>query len=796
MEQRLNSPPSWVFRLPLRGLGIGSALFLLLTLPWVLSGSNAGIDSMFNGPLLWVDHDAPSRRDFNAFIERFGAHEMIVISWDGADVDDPRLDSAAEALTALDQARQEEGKERFFNQVLTGKTMLDALTDPPIQIPYEAALKRLEGVLVGADRQTSCLVAELTDYGGIQRRETIPAIRQTLAQATGLPTTDLIMSGPSIDGMAIDDESIRSIKKYSLPSVIISLVLCWVCLRSLWLTIPILVIGIWGQGFMLALVHASGATMNAILIVLPPLVFMLTVSAGIHLANYFLEELAQGAGPQAPYRALLKAIGPCFLAAATTVIGLASLCISEVAPVRQFGWVGSVGLSVCVLLLFLLIPGMMKLREQWRGVPTTPASPVPDLTPVDRGPPRFSFLSNWIYRHAFLIRWGCAATMLLCGYGLFHLRTSVDVFSLLDEKNRAVEDFHWIESRIGPLVPIEVVIEFDRDCTLDTLYRAAVVAAVQRKLSNISGLDGEMSAVTFMPPLPRSGGLGGSVRKSAFVALVQRSRQSLIAGSYLADTPSGEAWRISARIPGLAQYDYGDFLQLVDAEVGEVIGQLDPVHQPHIQTSSTGVLMLVHRIQEALLVDLFNSYLSALVLVTLVMMFSLRSILGGLIAMLPNLFPTVVMFGLLGWNGQSIDIGSVMTASVALGIAVDGTFHFLKWFIHATKQGASQAAAISSAFHHCGRSLIQTTLICACGLLVYSWSDFLPARNFAWILMLMLVTALVGDMILLPSLLASTLGRRLQRLYAPPQVYVDAMTGSAPPAPPRVETPVTPNSQS
>jgi len=177
-------------------------------------------------------------------------------------------------------------------------------------------------------------------------------------------------------------------------------------------------------------------------------------------------------------------------------------------------------------------------------------------------------------------------------------------------------------------------------------------------------------------------------------------------------------------------------------------------------------------------------------------MFSLRSILGGLIAMLPNLFPTVVMFGLLGWNGQSIDIGSVMTASVALGIAVDGTFHFLKWFIHATKQGASQAAAISSAFHHCGSALIQTTLICACGLLVYSWSDFLPARNFALILMLMLVAALLGDMILLPALLASTLGRRLQRLYAPPQVNVDAMTGSALPAPPRVETPVTLDSQS
>ncbi len=117
-------------------------------------------------------------------------------------------------------------------------------------------------------------------------------------------------------------------KTYSVPSALISLVLCWVCLRSLWLTVPILIIAVFGQGLVLAAVYYSGDAMNAILIVLPALVFVLTVSAGVHLANYFLEEVDSDSAADAPRRAMFKAKGPCALAALTTAIGLASLCIS------------------------------------------------------------------------------------------------------------------------------------------------------------------------------------------------------------------------------------------------------------------------------------------------------------------------------------------------------------------------------------------------------------------------------------------------------------------------------------
>ena len=738
-----------------------TAVLLLMSAPLILRGSDLGLQTMFNAPLLWIDHDADSRREFNEFLELFGSHEMIVVSWPGCSVDDDGLVKAAEALEDVRAQRDASGQPTLFNHVLTGNTMLKLLMDRPIDLSREAALNRLQGVLVGADGKTSCIVIELTDQGGFKRRETIPIVIDAITSATGISPQELVLSGPAIDGMAIDVESIRSLQTYSLPSILISLVLCWVCLRSFWLTLPIVIIAAWGQGLMLAAVYYGGSTMNAVLIVLPALIFVLTVSAGVHLANYFLEELNGGSVVDAPSRALMKAKGPCTLAAVTTSIGLASLCISEVEPVRQFGFLGATGVLICVALLFLLVPGFMAI-----------------MLNRSRGPKRrtmrthatgqsFAGLSRVIFRFGWIIRWLCIAAMVVCGAGLSRLRTSIDVVSLLSDDNRAVRDFHWVQENIGPLVPIEVVVHFDRQCELDTLERLKVVAAVQHQISEMEVLDGEMSAVTFIPVLPNVGGLAGTVRKRIFLSQIEKSREGLIAGKYLAETADGEAWRISGRILGQSDFDYGRFLDRLQSEVDFVLDKVHSAGYSGVTASSTGVLVLVYQIQEVLLDDLFNSFLTALALVAIVMMVALRSVIGGLLAMLPNVFPTILLFGAMGWNGRTIDIGSVMTASVALGIAVDGTFHFLKWFVNSLKEGATREEAITIAYQRCGRALVQTTLICTCGLLIYSFSGFLPARNFAWVLLMMLTAALFGDMILLPALLAGRLGRSLRDVYQP-----------------------------
>lgn len=168
---------------------------------------------------------------------------------------------------------------------------------------------------------------------------------------------------------------------------------------------------------------------------------------------------------------------------------------------------------------------------------------------------------------------------------------------------------------------------------------------------------------------------------------------------------------------------------------------------------------LVHEIQQALKRDLFTSFLSDFAMITIVMTIAQGGILTGLLSMVSNFFPTVVMFGILGWVAMPLDIGSVMTASVALGIAIDDTFHYLTFFRRGLEAGQTRRDAAHAAHQHCGLAMVQSSLICGLGMAVFWFSDFLPSSRFAWMLLAMLMVGLAANLILLPALVVGPFGK-------------------------------------
>jgi hypothetical protein len=181
----------------------------------------------------------------------------------------------------------------------------------------------------------------------------------------------------------------------------------------------------------------------------------------------------------------------------------------------------------------------------------------------------------------------------------------------------------------------------------------------------------------------------------------------------------------------------------------------------------TGVVPLVYKAQHELLHGLVESIGLAFVLICIVMIAILRSPSAGLLSMIPNVFPIVMVFGFMGWAGILIDIGTMMTASVAMGVAVDDTVHFLTWFRRGVLSGLDRRGAVRLAYARCATAMIQTTVIGGLGLGVFALSTFTPTQRFGYLMMVLLAAALVGDLIFLPALLVGPVGRfftgRLQR---------------------------------
>ncbi|MDO4858433.1 MAG: MMPL family transporter [Thermoguttaceae bacterium] len=187
--------------------------------------------------------------------------------------------------------------------------------------------------------------------------------------------------------------------------------------------------------------------------------------------------------------------------------------------------------------------------------------------------------------------------------------------------------------------------------------------------------------------------------------------------------------------------------------------ELDEMKFRDISVMISGAIPLVFKAQKQLLNDLIDSFLTAFILISITMILLQRSIIAGLIAMIPNVLPSIVVFGALAMFQIKVDIGSMMTASVALGITVDGTLHLLTWFQRGIRLGCNRKEAVIYAYTHCAEAMLQTAFICSFTFLVFAFSNFVPVARFAWMLCILLTAAICADLFLTPSLLLSPLGR-------------------------------------
>jgi predicted RND superfamily exporter protein len=173
----------------------------------------------------------------------------------------------------------------------------------------------------------------------------------------------------------------------------------------------------------------------------------------------------------------------------------------------------------------------------------------------------------------------------------------------------------------------------------------------------------------------------------------------------------------------------------------------------------TGLSPIMHDTQLALLDDLGSSFTTAFFLITPVMMLIARGVRAGLLIMIPNVLPETIVFGSMAWLGYSIDIAGILTASVAMGIAVNDTLHFVNWYSRRLTHGDTREQAIADTFSNCAKAMVHTMLISCCSMVPFLFADFNPTRQFAILMISMMSTSILGDLILLPALLLSPWGK-------------------------------------
>lgn len=780
---------------------------------------------------------------------------------------------------------------------------------------------------------------------------------------TSSPTMPALrMGGPTVDNMAIDEEGTVTLARLVGYSVLLGVVLSYLCFRSIKITIMIFVVGGSAAMLSMAIVWWTGGHVDAILMSMPSLVYVLGLSGAIHVINYYSDEVRARGQAGAAGRALKHALLPCTLASFTTAIGLISLFTSNLKPISGFGLYAAIGVMSTLGILFSYLPAALATFQPKVDDAQEPSSRSAGTT----DPPSVrveSRLSDWwaglgrtITRHHAAFSIGCLLFLVACGIGMKQIKTSVQLLELFDPNARIIRDYAWMEDNFGKLVPMEVVVRMptrmqsenlnrqddpasiasntkpanDSDdaapssgpLALTMLERVEAVSRIRRVVHRALGQPGlgivgqATAADTFLPDLPDPSNGYSSVRAKFNRDLVAAGDQ-LRNNDYLRIEKSGkyedsELWRISLRVAALSDVDYGQFISTLrdcvspvlsayqtrsdvvtalatDGELpraaklmvvgsgnpeslseipliaddGETLlaqnayvatlGELlanEPIKTPRwlnlppekvaqlvasdrwnkllesfdavlwlggegyaekdfaaaknlidargaalrvnppvlladrtpsvqgdpaIQAIYTGVIPVVYKAQRTLLTSLADSIALAFVLIAIVMVILLNpgngpaqwiqpknlayGLAAGAVAMIPNIFPVVLVFGLMCHFGLEIDIGTMMTASVAMGVAVDDTIHYLSWFRENLDRGKTRVEAVIETYRRVGPAMTQTTIVGGLGLFVFALSTFTPTQRFGTLMLVMLFAALIGDLILLPALLSGPLGR-------------------------------------
>ena len=696
----------------------------------------------------WLPQGRPERAEYDRFVRQFGVDDYVIVSWPGCTLDDPSVEQVASEL----RGKSEETS--LIRDVTTGSQLVDELTSPPLRLSQEDVFRRLHGIFVGPDQKTTCLVVR-THNVGRDPSEALGLICDTIEDQTGKSRDDLRLGGSTFDAVALNEASTRAMQRYSVPAGLVSLIIAALFLRSVRMTIAIFSVSAFCQLMSVGVLDLTLGRMNVLLIVMPTLIYVLTMSGAVHLVNYCLDSARTKGLIAGVHQGMRIGRQPCVLAGVTTAIGLLSLCVSQVQPVREFGLYSACCLLLGLIVLFAMLPGVLLwgVREPGASVTAT----TPRFTQQVKS--RLMTIGNAVMSRPTLWAFMLMLILLSGSLGLMRLRTVVDFDQMFPTRSELVRNYTWLEQNLGPMVPIEVLIDIPVDSRRTPRERVEMVGRIEESLASMPDVGGTLSASTFLPEGSAGSPLRTIVRRRFTDTQLAKRLDQFEEQGLLFVEDGTQRWRVTYRLPARGEWNYLDLSRQAASSVEAIIAEDERWRNEGVTISATGMMPVNDATNQQLFEDLARSYLMAFALICPLMMLILRSVPAGLVAMIPNVTPTMLVFGGLGWLDISVDIGTVLCASVALGIAVDDTVHFLTWFRGGLADGLSRPAAVRFAYDHCALAMLQTTMICGCGMLVFGFSDFVPASRFAILLAVLLGTALLGDLLLLPALLCSPLGR-------------------------------------
>jgi predicted RND superfamily exporter protein len=484
-------------------------------------------------------------------------------------------------------------------------------------------------------------------------------------------------------------------------------------------------------------------------VVLPVMLSLVGLADGVHMMVQIRRFRAAGMTERDAARAGLEEVGlACFLTAITTSIGFWSLSFAQHRIVREFGWSCVLGVILTVIAILMVIPlayfsrPAKFLRDVFgRKILGMHLEPVQQQAGfVEKHLHRVVYFVDLVLRYPKPIAWAGIAVTLICAGIALQLRPDERRSSFLPESAEATKALHQMDRALGGLEFSEVRIHWSANVPSDSAEVLKVVSQVDDLLKAEPLIGTPISIRSLLDALP---GDGPTDERASMIELLP---PPLKRAFY---KPEDNQASVTFRVMDIGIAQYSTVFERVEAGLKKIVSE-----HPEFQANLSGSAIFRWRELYRIALDLGSSLGSETIIIIIVLGLVFRSVRLGMIAMIPNIFPLVICATWMVFTHQPLEIVTVCCFTICLGIAVDDTIHFLTRFQEELPRSTSRKQAIRRTFEAVGTSMLMTTMVLVVGFFTVTFSDMRDQRIFASMGVMTMLTAMIGDLVVLPAILA------------------------------------------
>lgn len=558
-----------------------------------------------------------------------------------------------------------------------------------------------------------------------QIKRAIDAAAEQHLAGTGL--TETVTGFPAIRA-GILDIMIRDQLVLNIAGAFIGILMSLIIFRSLIAAVVTAVPAIIGGFLVIGWSGLLGVPMTAMSNVIPALVMIVGFADGIHLTHAWRFHRDKGASVAEAERLAQKDVGAaCILTSLTTSISFLSLTISDVAVVRGFGWTGAISMLVGVSAMLTCHALATRLLGRfWQR----PKRGVPDLfKPLS---PVSAAITQFAVRYARPIAVCVAGLLVVLVMSYFNLKPDHSIHEHLPKSHPANAALSRIDTVFGGAYPIQIIVPLN-GMSATSPEALAKIKAVHQAVAAIDGFAEPLSLWTLADWL--GGETAGDKVAGVLDQLAPTARQRFVG--------STGAAMVSGAVRDQPTHVMEPFIEQIE-HAAKTAGGND--------VTVTGVTVLTTREGTRTISSLNGSLTIAIIADLIVMMIAFRNWAIGALAVFSNTLPVLATCACLLLSGRGMQFSTVIAMTVAFGVTVDETTHFLNHFLK--ERGHSLGERLVQTSRHIGPVLIGTTVILLCGLSTTMTSGLPTMVLFGLITGATLVFALACDLLVIPALIA------------------------------------------